>query len=209
MKISVLINEHQKKQLLVESSLNQFTNVVKNNYEFVKSIIQDSSKQMGMNLEFLITWGASIGGFVGPLNDFIKGEFPDISSTDLSLILTGIISIYYLDNKKFIKNILSLIEEKGLKSIFSVALNKSKEFKSVFVEFISSLNLTLHKVTNIMSYTFILPLIPMLFQMAQSGQFNQQDIKEISIRLAGFGLLTVTGNMIKEIITKILKRFKG
>jgi hypothetical protein len=209
MKISVLINEHQKKQLLVESSLNQFTNVVKNNYEFVKSIIQDSSKQMGMNLEFLITWGASIGGFVGPLNDFIKGEFPDISSTDLSLILTGIISIYYLDNKKFIKNILSLIEEKGLKSIFSVVLNKSKEFKSVFVEFISSLNLTLHKVTNIMSYTFILPLIPMLFQMAQSGQFNQQDIKEISIRLAGFGLLTVTGNMIKEIITKILKRFKG
>jgi hypothetical protein len=209
MKISVLINEHQKKQLLVESSLNQFTNVVKNNYEFVKSIIQDSSKQMGMNLEFLITWGASIGGFVGPLNDFIKGEFPDISSTDLSLILTGIISIYYLDNKKFIKNILSLIEEKGLKSMFSVALNKSKEFKSVFVEFISSLNLTLHKVTNIMSYTFILPLIPMLFQMAQSGQFNQQDIKEISIRLAGFGLLTVTGNMIKEIITKILKRFKG
>jgi len=209
MKISVLINEHQKKQLLVESSLNQFTNVVKNNYEFVKSIIQDSSKQMGMNLEFLITWGASIGGFVGPLNDFIKGEFPDISSTDLSLILTGIISIYYLDNKKFIKNILSLIEEKGLKSIFSVALNKSKEFKSVFVEFISSLNLTLHKVTNIMSYTFILPLIPMLFQMAQSGQFNQQDIKEISIRLAGFGLLTVTGNMIKEIITKILKRFQG
>ena len=182
MKISVLINEHQKKQLLVESSLNQFTNVVKNNYEFVKSIIQDSSKQMGMNLEFLITWGASIGGFVGPLNDFIKGEFPDISSTDLSLILTGIISIYYLDNKKFIKNILSLIEEKGLKSIFSVVLNKSKEFKSVFVEFISSLNLTLHKVTNIMSYTFILPLIPMLFQMAQSGQFNQQDIKEISIR---------------------------
>jgi hypothetical protein len=209
MKITVLINEHQKKQLLVESSLNQFTNVVKNNYEFVKSIIQDSSKQMGMNLEFLITWGASIGGFVGPLNDFIKGEFPDISSTDLSLILTGIISIYYLDNKKFIKNILSLIEEKGLKSIFSVVLNKSKEFKSVFVEFISSLNLTLHKVTNIMSYTFILPLIPMLFQMAQSGQFNQQDIKEISIRLAGFGLLTVTGNMIKEIITKILKRFKG
>ena len=209
MKISVLINEHQKKQLLVESSLNQFTNVVKNNYEFVKSIIQDSSKQMGMNLEFLITWGASIGGFVGPLNDFIKGEFPDISSTDLSLILTGIISIYYLDNKKFIKNILSLIEEKGLKSIFSVVLNKSKEFKSVFVEFISSLNLTLHKVTNIMSYTFILPLIPMLFQMAQSGQFNQQDIKEISIRLAGFGLLTVTGNMIKEIITKILKMFKG
>ena len=49
----------------------------------------------------------------------------------------------------------------------------------------------------------------MLFQMAQSEQFNQNDIKEISARLAGFGLLTISGNMIKEIVTKILKRFKS
>jgi len=209
MNITVLINEHQKKQILVESSINQFTGIVKHNYEFVKNIIKDSSKQMGMNLVFLITWGASIGGFVGPLNDYIKGENPNLSESDLSLILTGIISIYYLDNKKFIKKIVSTINEKGLSEVFTSAVSKSREFRDTFIDFISSLNLTLHKVTNIMSYTFILPLIPMLFQMAQSEQFNQNDIKEISARLAGFGLLTISGNMIKEIVTKILRRFKS
>ena len=71
------------------------------------------------------------------------------------------------------------------------------------------LYLTLHKVSNIMSYTFILPIIPMLFQLAQGDEFNQNDIRQISMRLAGFGLLTVSGGIIREIFTKIINRFKG
>jgi hypothetical protein len=162
-----------------------------------------------VNLEFLVTWGASIGGFVGPLNDYIQGKYPEVSKMDLNLILTGIISMYYLDNKDLIKRVISKIKERGLSDIFSVVVRKSEEFKSVFFEFISSLNLTLHKVSNIMSYTFILPIIPMLFQLAQGDEFNQNDIRQISMRLAGFGLLTVSGGIIREIFTKIINRFKG
>ena len=113
------------------------------------------------------------------------------------------------EDKEGFRDRISTINEKGLSEVFTSAVSKSREFRDTFINFISSLNLTLHKVTNIMSYTFILPLIPMLFQMAQSEQFNQNDIKEISARLAGFGLLTISGNMIKEIVTKILKRFKS
>ena len=209
MKVTVLINEQQRKKILLESSFDQVGDIVKQNYNFVRKILKDSSKQIGMNLEFLVTWGASIGGFIGPLNDYIQGKFPEISGTDLSLILTGVMSMYYLDNKDLIKRIISKIKERGLSDIFSVAVRKSEEFKTVFFEFISSLNLTLHKVTNIMSYTFILPIIPMLFQLAQSGEFNQSDIRQISMRLAGFGLLTVSGNIIREIFTKIINRFKS
>jgi hypothetical protein len=209
MKVTVLINEQQRKKILLESSFDQVGDIVKQNYNFVRKILKDSSKQMGMNLEFLVTWGASIGGFIGPLNDYIQGKFSEISGTDLSLILTGVMSMYYLDNKDLIKRIISKIKERGLSDIFSVAVKKSEEFKTVFFEFISSLNLTLHKVTNIMSYTFILPIIPMLFQLAQSGEFNQSDIRQISMRLAGFGLLTVSGNIIREIFTKIINRFKS
>jgi hypothetical protein len=209
MKVTVLINEQQRKKLLLESSFEQVGDIVKQNYDFVRKILKDSSKQMGMNLEFLVTWGASIGGFIGPLNDYIQGKFPEVSGMDLSLILTGVLSMYYLDNKELIRRIISKIKERGLSDIFSVAVRKSEEFKSTFFEFISSLNLTLHKVSNVMSYTFILPIIPMLFQLAQSGEFNQNDIRQISMRLAGFGLLTVSGNIIREIFTKIINRFKG
>jgi hypothetical protein len=209
MKVTVLINEQQRKKLLLESSLGQVGDMVKQNYNFVRKILKESSKQMGMNLEFLVTWGASIGGFIGPLNDYIQGKFPEVSGMDLSLILTGVISMHYIDNKELNRRIISKIKERGLTDIFSVAARKSEEFKSIFFEFIASLNLTLHKVSNIMSYTFILPIIPMLFQLAQSGEFNQNDIRQISMRLAGFGLLTVSGNIIREIFTKIINRFKG
>jgi hypothetical protein len=72
-----------------------------------------------------------------------------------------------------------------------------------------SLNLTLHKVSNMMSYTFIIPLIPMLYQMAQSGNYDNNDIKQVALRLASFGLLTVSSVMVRELISKLLRRFKG
>ena len=120
MKVTVLINEQQRKKLLLESSFEQVGDIVKQNYDFVRKILKDSSKQMGMNLEFLVTWGASIGGFIGPLNDYIQGKFPEVSGMDLSLILTGILSMYYLDNKELIRRIISKIKERGLSDRKSV-----------------------------------------------------------------------------------------
>jgi hypothetical protein len=72
MNISILINETQKQRILLESSGGGISDLIKRNYEFTKEILKKSSSQIGINFEFLLTWGASIGGFVGPLNDFIK-----------------------------------------------------------------------------------------------------------------------------------------
>ena len=59
-----------------------------------------------------------------------------------------------------------------------------------------------------MSYTFILPLIPMLYDIAKNGTYTDHDIKQISLRLASFGILTVSGIMIRELLTKMIKRFR-
>ena len=209
MAITIIITESQKRRLLNEGGGGgNFSDVVKRNYDLVKDIISKSSSQIGLNLEFLITWGASIGGFVGPLNDFISGQNPDFSDLDISLILTGIIASYYIDNKSLVNKITTIIKEKGLTESFKKYLRKSRELKKVFVEFIGSLGITLHKVTNILSYTFILPLLPMLYDMAKTGA-DSKDIKELVTRLTGFGVLTVSGIVLKELITKVVRRFKG
>lgn len=209
MKKTILINEQQKKLILKESLNEEFGDTIKKNYEFVKKVINLSSEQIGLNLQFLLTWGASIGGFVGPLNDFIVGKFPEINDIELSLILTGIISIYFIDNKKTITNILNAIKDRGLFKQFSIILKKSGELKNTFLDFISSLNITLHKVTNIMSYAFIIPLIPMIYQGVSSGAINSSDYKEIALRLTSFGLLTVSGILVRELINKLINRIKG
>ena len=206
---TLLINESQKKLILLESANDEFGDIIKKNYDFVKEVIKLSSEQMSLNLEFLLTWGATIGGFVGPLNDFIVGKFPEVSDVELSLIITGIIAVYYVNNKETVKKIIEHIKEKGVFNIFTSAFNKSKELKSIFLNFMSSLNLTLHKVTNIMSYAFIIPLIPMIYESVSSGVMTPEDGKEIALRLGLFGLLTVSGIALREFIIKLIKRFRG
>jgi len=206
---TILINEGQKKLILKESINDSFGEIIKGSYEFTKKIIKMSSEQMGMNLEFLLTWGASIGGFVGPLNDFIAGKFPELSDMELSLIITGVISLYYINNKETVKKILGKIKEVGLYDEFGVLLKKSGELKSTFVDFITSLNITLHKVTNIMSYAFIIPIIPIIYESVSSGVISSSDYKEIALRLGSFGLLTVAGVLVRELFGKLIKRFSN
>ena len=110
MRKTILITESQKRVLLRESVNKEVGDMVKQNYEFAKNVINQTSEQIGLNLQFLITWGASIGGFVGPLNEFIQGKFPDLSEMEVSLILTGIIATYYIDNKKLVAKILNEIK---------------------------------------------------------------------------------------------------
>jgi hypothetical protein len=208
MSVTILITEEQKRRLLSEESGSKLGDVIKQNYEFVKKIVNDSSKQIGINLEFLITWGATIGGFVGPLEDFLSGQYPELSDLEISLILMGVISSYYIDNKTFVTKIYEKIKEEGLNQPFKTVLNKSKELKEVFLEFIGSLGITLHKVTNIMSYTFIIPLIPMLYNLAK-GDSNSVEPLHIAQRLSGFGLLTISGIILKELINKLIKRFQS
>jgi len=208
MEMTLIITEQQQKMILIESIISNFGDMVKQNYEFIKKIIKEASKSMGMNLQFAITWGASIGGFIGPINNFLLGKYPNLTDVELSLILTGIIATYYFDNVEQAKQIFEKIKEDGLSVPFKEAFDKSKEFKNSFLDFVSSLNITLHKVTNMMSYTFILPLIPMLYDIAKNGTYTDHDVKQISLRLASFGILTVSGIMIRELLTKMIKRFQ-
>jgi hypothetical protein len=209
MRKTILITESQKRVLLRESVNKEVGDMVKQNYEFAKNVINQTSEQIGLNLQFLITWGASIGGFVGPLNEFIQGKFPDLSEMEVSLILTGIIATYYIDNKKLVAKILNEIKGLGLMGEFTSVLRKSSQLKETFIQFIESLNITLHKVTNIMSYAFIIPIIPLIYNSAVNMSIDSKDVKELALRIGAFGLLTVSGIVVKELFSKLIKRFSN
>jgi hypothetical protein len=209
MKMSVLITEHQRKVLITESLSDDFAETIKKNYQMASEILKESKEQMGLNLQFMMTWGASIGGFVGPLTDFIEGRFPELNSAQITSILIGIISTFYLDNKKMISSILEKIKEKGLSDYFKEVFTKAKELKDSFLTFIESLNLTFHKVTNMMTYTFIIPLVEKLIGIAQTGQLDEADLKQLALRISSFGLLTVSSIGIVKLVKKMVNRFRG
>lgn len=206
--MSVIINENQKKILIKESLIKDISDTVKNNFEFAKEILQASKEQMGINLQFLLTWGASIGGFVGPLTQFVEGENPELTPTQITSIMIGITATYYLDNKKTIYEILKKIKEDGLGEVFVKTLKKAEKLKSSFLSFIESLNLTFHKVSNMMTYTFIIPLVEKILQLSQSGEISDQDIRQLALRIGSFGLLTVSSIAVVNLVKRMVKRFR-
>jgi hypothetical protein len=209
MEVSILITENQKRLLLKESLLKDVSEVIKNNYEVASEILKSSKEQMGVNLQFLMTWGASIGGFVGPLTQFVEGNNPELTSTQVTSIMIGVIATFYLDNRETILKIVNRLKEDGLFDVYIKAVSKGKELKRSFVRFIESLNMTLHKVTNMMTYTFIIPLVEKILSMSQSGEITNDDIKQLAMRISSFGLLTVSSIGIVKLVKKMVNRFRN
>ena len=207
MKMQVIINESQKKYLLVESLNNVISTKIKEMTDFTKKTLKETSSQIGINLEFLFGWGAAIGGFMGPVSEYVQGKHPHLSDLELSLIITSLISLYYTDNKELVSIMYKELKSRNLFDIYRDAKDKSSELYKTFASFVQSLNVQIHKMTNILSYTFIIPILPMLWDVAKSGQFNYQETTEIATRIVGFAVITVSGIVLKNLMWKMIKRF--
>jgi len=207
--MEIIISSKQAGKLLKEEFKGEFLSTVEKLYYNTKEVLEKTSSQIGENLKFLITWGASIGGLIGPINDYINDEFPELNELEISLILTGVIANYYFDNQKIIGKLYDKIKEKGLSDVFNGVMLKSEELKRTFVSFIESLNITVHKMSNILSYAFIIPLIPLIYNGVSKGYITNSEINEIVERLVSFGLITLSGLSIRQLVTKLIKRFSS
>lgn len=208
MKKSVLITERQRKRIIVENVSDRITSEIESGYELVKEVLSKSAKQYNLDVQFLLTWGSTIGGIIGPLNDYIQGLSHTFSDEQVCLVLTGVIASLYYDNQKVIDKIIGKIKDEGVISLFTKTLKKGKELKDVFVKLINSLNITTHKFTNIISYAFLIPILSILYNIS-SENFTSSDVNEIVERIMAAGLVTISGNLLKEVVTKILKRFNS
>jgi hypothetical protein len=204
--MKIIISESQYKKILLEERQNSLLGKLKDLKSFFKKVSEETKNQVGLDLNFLTTWGVTIAGFVKPVSDFIEGNFPEMSSTDLALISTGIILTYYHSNKEMLGKVLNKIKEKELVFEFDSALKVANKLKNTFLSFIDSLAIPTAKISNMLAYTFLIPILPELYEAAQSG--SQVDVKEIIERSVAFLVVSFGGNFAKRLMLEIVKRFK-
>ena len=205
--MKIIISESQYKKILLEERENNLKEKLKDLKSFFKRVSEETKNQVGLDLDFLTTWGVTIAGFVKPVSDFIEGKFPEMSSTDLSLIATCIILTYYHSNKKMLGTVLEKIKEKELVFEFDSALKAADKLKNVFLSFVESLAIPTSKISNMLAYTFLIPILPELYEAAQSG--SSVDVKEIVERSLAFLVVSFGGNFAKRLMVEIVKRFKS
>jgi len=205
---TIIITEQQRRVILQEMAKNEIDKTIGENDKLLKRIAKEASEQINFDLKILGTFSLSIGGLMGPVEQFLSGEFPEFSPMERSLILAGVAIQYVLDNKKPLSLLLSKIKEQGLYHAYKLALEKTELLKDSFLSFVESLGVSVKKTANIIGYTFLIPLVPLIYQISTSGDFNENQIYEVIKRLSGFVALNVGGISLKELLNLIVKRFR-
>ena len=202
-----LITETQLKTILNEEKSSKIINSLKYLNSFTKELIIKAKKDWNLDFKFLITWGTSIGGFAAPLNHFIRtGDF-NLTDKQITLILIGIISVYYYNNKSALMKILQIIKSEGIENEFKQVLSKSKELKNSFVKFMISINKTMSDTFSIMRYAFLIPIISDDIMETLIGSSDVKTATTLIVkRLLAYGAITLSSEVLSNVIEGILKK---
>lgn len=206
--MKIIITENQNKALLNESVSESIVRSYRSMKKFTEKVLKETKETTGLDFEFLMSWGSTLGGLMMPVSQFIEGNHPELTSLDISLLITGAMVTYYTSNKKALSKILETIKEKGLVDVFDEVLSSTSNLKDTFLSFISSLNITMGKMANMLAYTFLIPLLPQLYEMAQTG-YDQNTVNQIIKRILSYGTIIGSSAIIRELIKKIIIRFRG
>ena len=203
-----LINESQLRVILQEQDQSKMSDYMKELYSFTSNLVNKAKKTYGLNLKLLLTWGASVGGLVMPLDSFIRTGRFELTDEQATLILIGVACTYFYDNVKTLKTILTKIKEEGLEDTFKEVLVKSRNLKNSFSKFLESANVTLGSTLDLVTYSFLIPIIGDIQSAIMEGADLQTTAMTIAKRLVASGVVLVGQIVLTDTIKKIIKKFQ-
>jgi hypothetical protein len=203
-----LINESQLRIILQEQDRSNMSDNMKELYSFTSNLITRAKKNYGLNLKLLLTWGASVGGLVMPLDNFIRTGRFELTEPQATLILIGVACTYFYDNTKTLKLIHDKIKEEGIQDTFKEVLIKAKNLKESFGKFLNSANITLGSTMELLTYSFLIPIISDIQEVSYSGDNVGLAAVTIAKRLLASGVIIVSRIALTDVIRHIIKKFR-
>lgn len=204
--MNYIITEEQLRLIIKEENDSKLTNYMKFMYSFTNKIVSISKRKYKLNVRFLLTMGTAIGGFLLPLDMYLRQGTFELTDDQVALILVGVAAVNFYNSKRNISNIIDKIKEEGLTEYFESVLQKSDKLKNSFVGFLESLSLTLGSIQESISYSFLLPLITDFMSVAHGTTEFWSASEIMSERILASGVVVVSGQILIEVINKILKR---
>ena len=206
--MEITISESVKKQLIKESMLDDFRKTLSKIASIGEKSIEESSKIRNFDVKFLLTWSSTIGGFMGPLSDFIAGQEHNLTKAEVMFIALGVTASLFYNNEKLVSKILSRVRELGLMETFKTALDKGKELKSAFISFLESIGITTSNLLHIASFTFLIPILGILSGVADNSKITYEEIVEIVERIIASGVTRHSSVILKNAINNLFSKVK-
>jgi hypothetical protein len=204
-----LITESQLQLILSEQKNDDnISGSLKRMKAFTNNMVSKVLKTYDINLKMFLTWGTSIAGLVMPLNEFLKSGNFTLSESERYLVLTGIAFLIFFEGKRGINKVLNKIKEEGLEEAFDAALLKAYQLKDSFASFLRSTRVITSQVLEIVSYSFLIPIIGDIQDLAGSSTDVRQTALMIAERLAASGVVLLSKEILFLMFKKLIKRLQ-
>ena len=97
------------------------------------------------------------------------------------------------------------IKSLGIESELKTAVKKTKSLESSFRKFLGNTVKGLSFTSDVIAYTYMIPLLGYLVNAFQGHTFSPEEIELLITRLSAIGIFHISAEMLSDIVKKILK----
>lgn len=205
--MKILISETQYRTLIVESSKEKIISTTQENFQSFLSILKTAQEQLKDSFRFLVTYGAGIGALVGPVTQYLQGEFPTLNREQIASLFIMAVSIVFFE-KQNLKVNKEWFETRTLGDELETAIEYLERMKAKVSNILKITGSSIYRSMDILSYTFLLPIFSVLLNLITDQNVNSDTLNDIIEPLVSSGLITLSGAAIKEFIDRLVNKLQ-
>ena len=193
-----ILTEEQHQLILTEGFKDAVEGRLKRAYDFTKDTIQKAGQQYSLSFRFLLTYGAGIGSIMPAITDYLNGQYPNLSESEVAGVALSAISLVFFNAKDYVK-IYKKMKEDGQIEELKSAVSFTEKLKDRVARILDVLGMSLYQGLDIISYSFLLPILPALLEMLQNPEMDMIALKG----MLNSSYITASAIVIQKIIEKL------
>ena len=170
-----------------------------------QSLFQKTLKDMGVQLQFVGTFGFGISGMFGMVKDLLEGKYPSLSEGEIILIFLSALSYLSINVVKDISQLKSELTKRGLGDYLNKTVEVLKDFENISLKIVEKAGFTVSSLSELLGYTFLLvPILDITNKLIEESGF---DVVSLASYLKG-ALISVGIFYIRNVFNSLVIRLK-
>jgi len=199
--MDIILTESQYRKILSESYKDKIKNNLSKIHNFTKKVVSDSLRQLNLDFRFLLSYGAGIGALLTPVYDYLSNNFQGLTEEQIAGLSIMAIAVVFFEGKD-LKRETDKLKEMGLSDELIDAVNYAEKLKTKLKSMLKLLGMSIHRVSNIVSYSFLIPILSILIGVVTKYGMDSEQFNTFVESLLTSGLIAVTGVSVRDILFK-------
>lgn len=195
--MKVILTESQYKKLLKEQYKDSVNSTLSKISDFTFKVIKDVSNQLKFDFRFLLTYGAGIGAILQSVFEYLEGTFTNLDTNQIAGLTVMAIAVVFYENKD-LKGLLDKMKGDEL----SNAISYTEKIKNKFSHLLKVLGLSIHRTSNIVSYSFLVPVLSILIEVVTKHGIDSEQFEMLLEALSTSAIIAIPGVAIRDVLIK-------